>query len=140
MSQPNLSQLIEISENSAFKNNNIYTGNFTLSGSAVAGTNVQTITVPLSVQTDMVSIIFNGPTDTVFSLDPRPSDGWFTQGSIWVIGNGGTVSNYPTPWQMYGSINGTNLIITAVYVQTFIDTVTLTNTIGYYRVIDYSVF
>lgn len=134
-----LSKLIFASNVDAFKNNNIYTGSFNLSGTVTAGTSVRSQNIFLNENPDLVSIVFNGPTDTVSGLDPRPSDGWFRQGAVWVIGNGGTVSNYPTMWQLYGSISGLILTITAVYVQTFVDTVTLDVTPVFYRVVDYSV-
>lgn len=135
-----LTKLIEDSAAPSFQNNKVYTGTFTFTGTVVAGTNTKTFSVPLSQTPDLVDIVFNGPTDTVFSSDPRPSTAWFKQGSIWVIGNGSTVTNFPTPWVTYGVINGTTLTITCTYVQQFVDTITLTSTNASYRVIDYSVF
>jgi hypothetical protein len=135
-----LSKLIFYSVTSAFKNNKVYTGTFNISGTTVAGTNSRSVTINLDDVPDMVDIVFNGPTDTVFNTDPRPSDGWFSQGQIWVIANGSTVTNYPTSWVVYSNIVGSTLTITMVYVQTFVDTLTLNSTNGYYRLTDYSVF
>lgn len=123
----------------AFKNNAIYTGTLTISGSTVEGTNVQTFTVTLTQTPDMTDIVFNGPTDTVFSNDPRPSDGWFKRGAVWIPTNDAGGGN-PSRWVLSSSISGTTVTITATYVQQFTTGETLTATNFSYRIIDFSVF
>lgn len=141
MSDPDLSKLIFISSVNAFKNNDAFSGSFSISGTVDGGTNTQTFSIQVPSTTDMASVIFNGPTDTVSSLDPRPSDGWFTQGAVWVLGTGaGVGSDYPTNWTLNSSISGTTLTVTANYVQQFVDPITLTATTVYFRLIDYSIF
>lgn len=140
--QPDLSQIILHSNYPAFKNNTDYSGFFTISGVTAPGLNQQTTVVNLDNAPDIIDITFNGPTDTVFSSDPRPSDGWFKQGAVWVRGDnpGAGYTNYPTPWVVYSSITGTQLTITVQYVQQFTAALTLTGTLAYYKLVDYSVF
>jgi hypothetical protein len=137
-----LTKLVFHSGYPAFKNNNRFSGSFNITGSSAGGTNQRTETVNLSFTPDMTDIIFNGPTDTVFSSDPRPSTGWFKQGAVWVLGNnaGAGYTDYPTPWVITSKLTGQLLTITATYVQTFSDALTLTSTTVYYRIVDYSVF
>lgn len=134
-----LSQLIENTQYNAFKNNAIYTGDRTITGSTGEGANVRTFTVGLDSIPDMVDIVFNGPTNV---NDSRPANGWFKQGRVWVAGTDipAGYNNHPTDWIIYGAITGTTLTITATFSQTFIATLALTNTGFSYRVIDYSAF
>lgn len=138
-----LTKLILHSSYPAFKNNNVYTGSFTISGTQVTGANTKTFTVALDDVPDMVDVLFNGPDDDAFSpsTDPRPSDGWFSQGFVYVRGDnsGAGYNNYPTRWELFSSINGKTLTIYAVGLWTATPTLTLTNTVCYYRLVDYSV-
>lgn len=135
-----LSKLIFYSGAPAFKQNSVVqTGTQAISGSTTAGTNTQTFTVNLLTSPDMVDIVFNGPTDTIGGLDPRPSTGWFKQGAVWVPTDNAGGGN-PAKWQLYGSITGAVLTITAVYVQQFTTAEAMTSTNFSYRVVDYSVF
>lgn len=136
----NLTKLIIHTGYDAFKNNAIYTGTKTISGSASAGTNTKTFTVTLTAIPDLLDVMFNGPTDPNFGLDPRPNAGWFKQGSVWVHTNnagGGDASK----WKLYYKVTSAlTVTITAIYVQQFSTGETLTATDFSYRIIDYSVF
>lgn|SRR3990167_2564159 len=135
-----LTKLQYFSPKDAFKNNDIFTGSFNISGTASEGLNIVTQTVDLGRDPDMLDIIFNG-TDDPLDVDLRPSDGWFKEGFVYVLGDDlPTYDDYPTNWKIFGSITGTVLTIEAIFVQQFIATLTLTSTPVYYRVIDYSVF
>lgn len=123
----------------AFINNNIWTGTLTISGSTSGGTNVRTFTIDLGLTPDLTDIVFNGPTDSVFGSDPRPADGWFKRGKVWVRTNNAGGGD-PSMWTINSSINGTVVTVTAIMVQTFSTSETLTSTNFSYRIIDYSVF
>lgn len=137
-----LSKLILLSEKGAFKNNTIYEGTLAITGTATAGMNTRSFTVPLSRVPDLLSGLFNGPTDTVYGSDPRPGAAWFKKGSIWVLGtdSGAGYTNYPTPWTVELTISGQNAIIKLTYIQQFIATLSLNSTNFDYRILDYSVF
>lgn len=137
-----LSKLILLSEKGAFKNNTVYDGTLAITGTAVAGVNTRSYTVPLSRVPDLLSGIFNGPTDTAFGSDPRPGSAWFKKGYIWVLGtdSGAGYTNYPTAWSVELTISGQNAIIKLTYIQQFIATLSLNSTNFDYRILDYSVF
>src|SRR3990167_5412148 len=142
-----LTRLIMNSNYGSFKNNNIYTGSFTISGTVTAGTTIKTFNVSLGTTPDLADISFNGPSDTHWEgtfgeVDPRPDSGWFKQGAIWVRGDDSPsgYDDYTTNWRIYSSISGTTLTISAVWVQQFVASLALTSTTGYYRLVDYSVF
>lgn len=126
----------------AYKNNYVYTGSYSISGSTSSGANVKSFTVQLRAAPDLLEVTYNGPTDTVFGSDPRPADAWFKQGPVWVRGDnaGAGYTNYPTPWTVYSSISGDVLTITMIYIQQFSSSLTLTSTPMYYRIVDYSIF
>ena len=128
-----LSLLILETSYDAFKNNNVYTGTLTFSGTTSAGTNLKTFTVNLDESPDIVDIIFNGPAETG---GLRPNDGWFSQGVIEVPSTGPS----PALFQMYASVTGSTLTITGAYVQATVATYTLTSTNFSYRLVDYSIF
>ena len=134
-----LTKLIMHSAYNAFKNNTIYTGTLTISGTNVEGTNVKTFTVNLSSIPDMTDIVFNGPTDTIGGNDPRPAGGWFKRGSVWVPTDNAGGGN-PSKWVITSSITGTVVTITATYVQQFTTSEVMTATDFSYRIIDYSIF
>lgn len=132
-----ITKLTFFSETSSFKNNNVWTGNFTISGNHTDGLNTKTFTRDLGVTPDMVSIQFNAPADPLLN-DPRPANGWFRQGVAYEPspdGGGG----FPA-WTLTSAINGTVLTITATYVQQYTGTYTSVPTLFSYRVIDYSIF
>ncbi len=134
------SKIIFDSRIPAFSNNKIYTGNFAVSGTLTEGTNTRTQNITLDQAPDMTQIMFNGPNDGA-GTDPRPSDGWFEEGTIWALGSDGvTYFNFPMPFSITTDIVGTTLIITLTAVQQFTATLTLTPITVYYRVVDYSVF
>lgn len=139
---PDLTKLQYHTGYNTFKNNAVYTGNTSISGSTSGGTNTRTFDVTLARRPDIMDVIFNGATDTVFSSDPRPTAGWFKRGAVWVRGDnaGAGYTNYPTPWLVYTSLNGLVLTITMLYSQTFTPALTLTPTPLSYKIVDYSVF
>lgn len=139
---PDLAKTHYHTEYNAFKNDNIYTGSFSITGSTTAGLNVRSTQVTLREVPDLLNVAYNGDTDTVFASDPRPDGGWFHRGSVWVLGTDvpAGYTNYPTPWSVYSSINGNVLTITLFFVQQFTATLALTPTPLDYRIVDYSVF
>jgi len=139
---PDLTKLQYHTGYNTFKNNAVYTGSTSISGSTSGGTNVRTFDVTLARRPDIMDVIFNGATDTVFGSDPRPAGGWFKKGAVWVRGDNGGAGyvNYPTPWLVYTSLNGLVLTITMLYSQTFTPALTLTPTTLSYKIVDYSVF
>lgn len=127
----------------AFKNNHIYTGQFVINGNWVPGYQTVTFDVLLTETPDLVQATFNGPTDTVFASDPRPGNAWFKNGSVWVLGNNAPAgyTNYPIPYEMSAIMTGPRTAtINASSVSEIADTLVLTATTVYYRIIDYSVF
>lgn len=136
---PELTDFIYNSNYNAFKNNNVYTGTFTISGTTAAGLNTKTFTVELPTTPDLIDIMFNGPTDTVFGSDPRPANGWFKDGWVWTRTNNAGGGD-PRPWFISATINGTTLTVTATSVQQFVAAEAITSTDFSYRVIDYSIF
>lgn len=135
-----LTKLILHTGYDTFKNNKIYTGSFTVSGSTSAGVNIKTYTVTLDTAPSYYDVVFNGPTDAG-GTDPRTSSAWFEQGYVWVPGNntGAGYTDYQTAWRVYSPINGTTLTITLIFSQQFSSSLTLTNTSFSYRLVDYSV-
>lgn len=137
-----LNKLVSTTTENAFKNNAVYESSVNITGSTGPGLNTQTFTIPLDRVPDLISALFNGPTDTIFGSDPRPSAAWFKKGFVWVLGNnaGAGYVDYPVPFRVSMTISGANAIIKLVYVQQFTDGLTLTSTPLYYRILDYSVF
>lgn len=126
----------------ALKNNRVYTGQFTIGGNWVSGYQVQTKDVLLAAVPDLIASEFNGPTDTVFASDPRPSAAWFKNGAVWVLGNnaGAGYTDYPIPFIISTTINGFTATINASSVSEISPTLAITTTTVKYRIIDYSVF
>lgn len=126
----------------SLKNNKVYVGQFNISGTWVSGYQTQTFEVILAQTPDLVAAEFNGPTDTVFGSDPRPSSAWFKNGQVWVLGSnaGAGYTNYPIPYNMSANILGNSAIISASSVSEIAPTLTLTSTQVKFRLIDYSVF
>jgi hypothetical protein len=130
-----------------FKNNAVYTGSYSISGSTVGGTNIRQFNVTLARQPDIMDVIFSGASDTAFEgtygdADPRPDSGWFKRGAVWVRGDNGGAGyvNYPTPWEVYTSLSGLTLTVTLLYSQQFSDGLSLTPATLSYKIVDYSVF
>lgn len=142
MLEPDLKQLSSITTKNAFKNNAVYQQVLNISGSTGAGLNIREFDVKLDKVPDLVSALFNGPTDTIFGGDPRPGTAWFKKGAIWVLGSnpGAGYIDYPTPWRVTVKIVGGSAVIRLTYIQQFTDGLTLNPTNFSYRIIDYSVF
>lgn len=139
---PDLTKLQYHTGYNTFKNNSVYTGSYSITGSTVPGTNTRQFNITLARQPDIMDVIFNGATDTVFGSDPRPAAGWYKKGAVWVRGDnaGAGYTNYPTPWVVYTSLTGLTLTVTLLYSQQFTPALTLTPETLRYKIVDYSVF
>lgn len=137
-----LNKLVSTTVENAFKNNAVTEGTISVTGSTSAGLNEKNYYVALSKVPDLISALFNGPTDTIFGSDPRPSAAWFKKGYIWLLGNNVPAGyvDYPVPFRISMTIIGATANIKLVYVQQFTDGLTLTATDLHYRILDYSVF
>ena len=141
-----LSKLILLSSVPSFMaENNVITGSVNITGTTGAGVNSREWTVPLGVQADYYDVQFNGRTtnDPVFGIYAQESlraAGWFRSGDTVTspASGGGLGSSHPLTWTLTARINGANLIIRAEYEQQFIDTMTVSSTPVYYRIIPYS--
>lgn len=143
MAADDLTKLVLLSENPAFKNQNLYTGSFVISGSTNGGGITQrSFNRALTREPDLLSVLFNGPTDTIFGSDPRPGTAWFKDGYIWVLGTnvGDGYIDYPLPFKPEVRIDGSSATIILTTVQQFTSVLSLTPTTFYYRLRDYSVF
>lgn len=127
-----LTKLVYHSNYPAFKNDTVYTGTLTISGTASAGVNTRTFNVSLDRAPDLVDIIFNGPS---VDTDPRPNDGWFKLGAVKVV-----VAGNDTPWIINSKIANSTLVVQAVLVQESGSDLAITSQDFSYRVVDYSVF
>jgi hypothetical protein len=133
-----LTKLVFHSAYPAFKNNTVYTGSFTISGTTSAGVNTRTATIDLNQAPDLADIVFSGR--SVQTYTNRPNNAWFKKGTVEVRGDGGAFVDYATPWVITSRIVGSQIIVTATSVQTFTQALTLTSSTVNYRVVDYSVF
>lgn len=135
-----LTKLVATSDNPCYKNNDVYVGSSNITGSTSAGVNRRSITVPLNEAPDLCDILFKGASQN--AVGERPSTGWFLDSYVTVIGNdaGAGYINEPTQWKLNSKIDGSNLVISAEYTQTFIATLALTSTPFSYRLVDYSAF
>ena len=135
-----LTKLILHSSYPAFKNNRIYTGSLTISGTYSAGTTVKTWNIPLEQPIDIADVSFSGKAPPSYDDRPvRPTSAWFKKGFI------GTPDNYPSPlpnfanWMITWRLTSpTNIQIRAEYVAQYTGTWTVTPTTFKYRIIDYS--
>lgn len=135
-----LTKLIMHSSYPGFKNNNIFPGSFTISGSASVGLNTRTATIDLDFTPDMADVLFNGPAAFGGISDPRPASGWFSHGYVYIRGDSLFYQNYPTPWHLSAEIIGSTIVITARCRLEFDEALTLTSTTIRWRLVDYSVF
>lgn len=124
----------------AFKNNNIYQGQATISGNWTPGYQEAVTVVTLPFKTDMLTAEFNGPADSTGG-DPRPATGWFKDGQVYVPGNnaGAGYTNYPVPFRLTAVVSGSTIRIVASSVSQISPTLALTATKFSYRIVDYSV-
>lgn len=136
-----LTKVILDSRKAAFKNNNIYTGQLNISGTYVSGYQQLDYAVVLDEAPDMVGAVFNGPGDAG-GIDARPSNAWFKEGYVYVLGNnaGAGYTDYPVPYRVTFLMSGiTTAIIRLTSVSQIAPTLTLTSTNFSYRIVDYSV-
>lgn len=129
----------------AFKNNDEFSGSFTIDGSYNSGSKVITKQITLPNGTDIADIIFQGRADGGFVIptdDPRPNDAWFKRGVVYarVDDAGAGYTNYPMPFLISASISGNTLTISATSFKQFIANLTITPEVVNYKIIDYSVF
>lgn len=134
-------------EDNTYKNNAVYTGSFTISGTSVAGTTTKSFGITLARRPDIMDVMFQGASDTHWEgtygdNDPRPDAGWFKKGAVWVRGDdaGAGYTDYPCPFVLYTALSGLTLTVTAIFSQQFIATLSLTPTVVNYKIVDYSVF
>lgn len=133
-----LTKLVFHSSYPAYKNNNVYTGTLSLNpGNTSGGLNTQTFTIPLETEPDLVDVIFRGNSDAS-NPTGRPDSGWFKQGAVYTSFSGTTSG--VAPWLISSYVDGTNLVVTAYFVQTFTSTATHTAEDIDYRIVDYSAF
>lgn len=135
-----LTKLALHSSYSAFKNNDLATGSFSISGTTSGGLNTRTETVNLGLTPDLADVIFSGRSSP---LNDRPSSAWFKNvGPVYVAGDnaGEGYNDFDTTWLITYRIDGSNLVITAYYPQQFTASLTLQAETINYRVVDYSVF
>lgn len=128
-----------------FKNNDEADGSFNISGSFSGGSKIITQQIQLPDNTDIADIIFKGRANGGFSIatdDPRDNNGWFKRGRVWVRGDDGGAgyTNHPVPFQVYASISGNTLTLTAASFKTYDANLALTAETVYYKIVDYSVF
>lgn len=131
------SKLILFSGRNAFKNNAIYTGNFTITGSiAQAAGSIYTQTVPLNSAPDLINVQFY-----ITSSTDYPS-AWAEYGDAQIVGNDAAngYSNYDYVCILGSYISGNNVVLTASFNNQFLSSPTLTTTNIPYRIVDYSVF
>lgn len=120
----------------AFKNNQVYTGSFSITGSTTGGANVRTFDVTLDNVPDLLDVSFRGNSA---ASDPRPDAAWFHNGYIWVPTDNSQGGN-PSNWYMSYAISGNTVTITASYLWTVSAGESLTTTPFDYKIVDYSVF
>lgn len=137
-----LTKVLFDSRDSAFKNNNVYTGSFVIAGVWPPGYQTQTHAVTLLALPDLIVATYQAPTDNSgANQDPRPNTVWFKDGTAWVRGDnaGAGYSNFGVPFKLHTEIIGNTATIVGTSVNQTASTLTLTATTVYYRIIDYSV-
>ena len=145
MADLDLTKIQSTSLNQGFKNNDEFSGSFTIDGSFNGGSKIITKTITLPNDTDIADIIFKGRSDGGFAFstdNPRPNGAWFKAGLVFVRGDdaGAGYSNYPVPFRVYASISGNQLTLMAAAFKQFIANLTLTSETVEYKIVDYSVF
>lgn len=145
MTNPDLTKLQSTSLVPGFKNNDEFTGSFTIDGTFFSGSKVITKTIELPNGTDIAEVIFQGRADGGFVIptdDPRPNNAWFKRGVVWVRVDdaGAGYTNYPQPFLISASISGNTLTLKATSIKQFVANLTITAEVVQYKIIDYSVF
>lgn len=121
------------SRTSTFRNNNLYTGSFVISGTTSPGINQRTTSVSIPSNAVLVDALFRGPApDNPSNRDS--DDQWFRDGLVLVPATGAD-----TVWRIDYRRTSTGITITASYAKTFEGTSTLTATTVFYRFVDYVV-
>lgn len=140
---PDLTKLQSTSLVQSFKNNRIYSGSFTISGTWASGSIqiVHQVTLPANVT--IADIIFQGRADGGFAIptgNPRPNSAWFKRGVVNARVDMSGFNNQPQPFMIGARIDGNVLTITATAFRTYTGTLTISPEVVQYKVIDYSVF
>lgn len=132
---PNYGKATRFVPQHAFKNNKLYTGSFTISGSIPPGAVTKTFTLALSSAPDLLQAVFNTTATSIFYTSPYPSTSWWKQGIV-TDDAGGLGARWQISWQL----NGTTITFTATTVNTTSTTYTSSSPVVNYRLVDYSVF
>jgi len=143
-----LSKLILLTSVNTFKaENQIITGSFIIGGSAPemnsSGQIIRNFTVNLPVVSDYYDILFNGPIiDDYIAYPLTITTNRYAppgQAGYQVLLNASGYTDYPLAFELYSSINGNVLTITALSSNQFLASgAVMTNTNFSYRIIPYS--
>lgn len=143
-----LSKLILLTTVNTFKaENQIVTGSFVIGGSApemnTSGVILRTYTVTLPIVADYYDILFNGQMFDDYTSFPATfsTNKWAPPGQAgyMVLLNATGYTNYQMSFELYASISGNVLTITALSANQFLaSSAVLTNTTMNYRIIPYS--
>lgn len=143
--EPDLTKLQSVTLKQGFKNNDEYSGSFTIGGTFYTGSKIFTKQIILPSDTDIADIIFQGRADGGFVIptnDPRPNNAWFKRGLVYARVDDSSVGydNYPQPFAIGASISGNVITISATSFKQFVANLDITDEVIQYKVIDYSVF
>lgn len=90
----------------SFKNDNVYTGTFTISGPIPVGYSTRTFTLPIGNFQGMADVSFRG------NASGRPGSSWFRSGVIEVGVTWSGMSGMQ-PFMLSSNMSGSNVVITA---------------------------
>lgn len=127
----------------SFKNNEVYSGEFIISGVMPEGAMQVTRVVLLPAHISIADIMFQGRADGGFDQptgNPRPNEAWFRQGVVNVRASGAGYTNTPMPFILGARISDKTLVLTATAWRAFQGELYLTPEIVRYKIVDYSVF
>lgn len=131
-----LTKLVMHSAYPAFKNNNVFTDTFNISGTITGGVNLRSVTLNLPFTPDIADIVIGEGGE----YSKEIGDSFYGASRIISIPGTGTITpgTINTPWAIGSRISGNSLIVTAYNIHQVDETVTLTSTPISVRVIDYS--
>lgn len=144
-SMADLTKLIQYSETPGFHNRRQITGSFILPTGAVyspGGVMFRDFIIPLITAPDIIEIQYNAPMETPGGL---VSNRWVYGADLFAgyyvpqnvnVASGGTDT---LPWNFTSEIIGTDLVVHAFCIMTYLDSWTTTQNVTInYRIIDYS--
>jgi hypothetical protein len=131
-----LTKLLLHSSYPAFKNNNVFTDSFNISGTITGGVNTRSVTLDLGFTPDIADIVIGEGGE----YSKEIGDSFYGASRLISIPGTGTVTpgTIDTPWAIGTRISGSSLVVTAYNIHQVDETVTLTSTPITIRVIDYS--